>query len=257
MPPVTAERFCFDGDAIRLVREMLDCESLSMRTIGEVARMPTDSVWMEYLDEEENARNGILVTKRPNDGRLLIALVIEFEGNVIPGMLIETREFPWRFDHEGDNEEAILLWEVTQVSKARTTQRASRLMVDALEMLFLLTVPRVCEVRSAVSRAERMRARKPRAHPPVEYKHVRLTVGVGSPRYQHQGRREDESSEAYAKRLHQVIGHFRTYRHEYGSRGARLRSEPFVQWIPAHWRGDAARGILLHNRDVGTDRRTR
>jgi hypothetical protein len=271
--PSPAERFVFDEDAMDMVRDMIKAGALSMRTMGETARMPTESVWMEYLDTKEQCRNGILVTRRVGDGKLLIVVVMEFEGLALPGMMIETNNFPWNFAEEYDDskeggpelppgekpeggEGCLLLWEVTKVSRRRTWQRAAQLMHDALAMLFLLTVPRVCEVRTAVSRAERMRAREPRQHPAVEYKHVKLTIGSGGARYKHVKREDGETAEDYAKRFHRVMGHFRTYRHEYGSGGSRTRAEPLVRWIPVHWRGDPTKGILLHTRDVGTKKET-
>jgi len=69
-------------------------------------------------------------------------------------------------------------------------------------------------------------------------------VGIGSPHYRSNtgGRKPLESEEAHHKRLHRVVGHFRTYREG--------REQPKISFVPQHWRGDAALGVLLHERVV-------
>ena len=80
--------------------------------------------------------------------------------------------------------------------------------------------------------------------PMVEYKRVVMKIGVGAPSYPHKAQQhiDGESEEARRRRLHRVVGHFRTYRQG--------REQPKVAFVPQHWRGNAELGILLHEREV-------
>jgi hypothetical protein len=119
-------------------------------------------------------------------------------------------------------------------------------MAQIVNALFLLNVPRVSEVRESVASAKLQKARARRGKMPLlELKHVKLMIGRGGVRYTNRGdlaRRPGESVEEHRKRLHQVIGHFRTY--------VKNREAPRVSWVPPHWRGDATKGIVLHERTI-------
>jgi hypothetical protein len=117
-------------------------------------------------------------------------------------------------------------------------------MWDAIDALFLIMTPRVCEVRHVeyspkVNRRRMVAGKKPF----VEYKHLLLKVGVGTPRYvSHGGPVPDVKEPGHHKRFHRVIGHFRTYRAH--------REMPLISFVPEHWRGDVELGVVLKTRHV-------
>jgi hypothetical protein len=254
--PITAERFVFEEEPLGLMGQMIDAGVVGTRLMGETVTLPADNTWFEFFDRTEGERCGVLVS-RQGDGFVLIAVVLEIRETAIPGMLLKVKDLPWRFRDVRDDipgevgEYCEVLWEVTDRGRARTAGRANQLMYDTLSCLFLLCVPRVCEVRARVSRSEKVRSRKPREHPAVEFKHVTMTIGVGSPRYEGGAARlPGESLSEHRTRLHRVTWHFRTYRYKHGSGGQVLRERPLVKMIPEHWRGDPEKGIVLRERTV-------
>lgn len=252
--PETAERYVFDEAPLDLVRQMVNAGTLDTHLMGEAVQLPASNTWFEFVDQEERERVGVLV-RDPRDGKLLVALVLELDGQPTPVMMIEIKNLPWRFQDQHPTrptaergEYCEVLWEVQPYEARRTVERACHLMHDTLACLFLLCVPKICEVRQRVSRVERMRAGQPHSHPPVEFKHVKMVIGVGSPRYEGGAARQPgESLEDHRRRLHRVTWHFRTYRL---NRDGTTRDKPIVTYVPEHWRGDASRGILLHTRTI-------
>lgn len=255
--PDTAERYVFEQQPLDLVHQMITAGTLDTHLMGEAVMLPSDNTWFEFVDPKELERVGVLLHRQAS-GKLLISLVLEMSGLPSPLMLLEVNDVPWRFkDQHPRNpsgelgEYCEVLWEVQPYEHARTSERAGTLLHDTLACLFLLCVPRICEVRTKTSKLEKERARQPKQHPAVEFKHVTMTIGVGSPRYLGGAARlAGETDEEHRTRLHRVTWHFRTYRYVKGSGGAVLRDKPLIRLIDEHWRGDASRGIVLHERTV-------
>jgi hypothetical protein len=257
--PDTAERFVFEEAPITLVNQMVQDGTIDTRTMGEAVQLPAGSTWMEFVDPVEHARCGIMV-HRQDTGLLLVSMVLELDGLIVPALMIEVRDLPWRFStthesHPGEvGEYCRILWECTPFHPERSAARACQLLHDALSCLFLLCVPRICEVRTRTSNAEKLRARNSKSYPAVEFKHVKMIIGVGSPRYEGAAARlPGESLEDHRRRLHRVTWHFRTYRF---NRDGTPRATPKIAVVPEHWRGDASKGILLHTRSVSSDKRS-
>lgn len=255
--PDTAERFVFEYEPLELVHQMIKAGTLDTHLMGEAVMLPSDNTWFEFMDWKEGERVGMLVS-RQEKGTLLVSLVLEVFGTPSPIMMLEIGDLPWRFKHAhptnptGDRGEYCeVLWEAQPYEYARISERASTVLHDTLACLFLLCVPRICEVRTKTSKLEKERARQPKQHPAVEFKHVTMTIGVGSPRYAGGAARvAGETDEEHRTRLHRVTWHFRTYRYKHGSGGSVTRDRPLVKLIHEHWRGDASRGIVLHERTV-------
>lgn len=255
--PQTAERFVFEYEPLALVTQMSDAGTLDIYLMGEAVALPSDHTWFEFLDPKEGERVGVLVA-RQDSGKLMVALVLEVYGVPCPILLMEIKDLPWRFSdshpYRAGNEVGEyceVMWEAQPFEFERTSRRAATTLHDVLSCLFLLCVPRICEVRTKTSKLGKRMARQERAHPAVEFKHVTMTVGVGSPRYVGGAARvPGESDEEHRTRLHRVTWHFRTYRYVKGSGGTVLRDKPLITLVDEHWRGDASKGILLHERTV-------
>lgn len=253
-----AERYIFDEDAPAVTRELVKTKAIDDNLIFDSMKLPASNFWIEYpmgkgVDSSDILRIGLMVGFAPRNEsiitnyRLMLAIVVETEisiapiglmtlppdGLIKPGSSIVN--IHWFMDHLAND---------SSLKEKKMDHDCRMFVYDLVDSLFLINTPRVCEIRESTFGSNR----KVKAHdkaplPLVEYKRLTLKVGVGAPRYRGGGNNSPtESTEARHKRLHRVVGHFRTYRAG--------REQPKVSFVPQHWRGDAELGILLHEREV-------
>jgi len=225
-PERAAERFVFDHDPVRLVDDMCEHNKLDETAIWQCQRTPTQRMWFEHTDYAGSM--GLMVEIFPTN----MAIVLVFESGTytpMPACAFHTPRLPW---HSGMRMTDV--WTYDGKNSQSLTNLAAYYTASCL---FLLNVPRLCEVRQ--SRSPHIVARggdRTRTYPPVEYKRVTLTIGHGSPKYE--GPQHSNITPGRRHRYHHVIGHFRTY--------TKRQKSPKVIWISEQWRGDAKLGILLH-----------
>lgn len=243
-----ADRFVFDEDVTVPMDSMLESKAVTVPQIYAASRWPSDKVWCEMPGTVDKRLFGFLATRLP-DGRRRVISILEHSlllgdtGAPYPVCAFILPELPYVC--EGTKRPTItVLWDVLEGNAVRwnTCEFAKEAGTVLTDMLFMLSIPRVCEVREVMMRRGHNN-RVEHVLPRIEYKAVRLRVGKGSPRYEAQ--QPGESFEAYKRRLHHVIGHFRTY--------VKGRDMPRLSWVEPHWRGDAERGVLLKEHHV--DRR--
>ena len=247
-----AEQFVFDEEVPYVVGQLVDGGHIDVDSIIAMSRLPSSSTWVEWPVDVENTigcKMGILfvdqVMRTPagiNYCGLFFIMRTEKDGHVgcfgAAGIPI-----PYTF---GKNIATAFWkdWDGVGQLPEKIAKDIKAFIFDALDALFLLMTPRVCELRHQAYSPKANRRRTVAGKLPlVEYKHVILRVGVGSPRYVQSGGGPTVLTREHAhKRLHRVIGHFRTYRQH--------RETPLVSFVPEHWRGDVELGVVLKTRHV-------
>lgn len=259
-----AERFIFDDDAPEITARLVSEGQVARNLVFDTCHSPATNFWLEYkvLAVSENNkgmyRAGLMVGPWANSPiekpRLTVAMatcsdfgarvvgLISFDGvdlKIVPGA---TYAFVhWFLDSLSSGE--------GRLSVEAHNEDVTTFIYDLVYSLFLINTPRVGELRSSTIGTPRKKSSrvKPTDVPLTEVKRVVLKIGTAQPRYvnarlsaQH-GIQANEDGD-HSKRLHRVIGHFRTY--------AKDREAPLVTFVPPHWRGNAEKGILLHERVV-------
>jgi len=269
---LSAERFVFaESDPIDAVMEQVRGGFIDMQTVRRFTELPANPIWLEYRENDPDDRHGRVghlvqrlegdeLAQSPQFPMAITSVISAAPGEKPGGCLFLSVRLPEFTDPRLNNDEGFpaeidwlpkAWWKKTFGVKSTTAmaREVSNIARDVACMLFLLNVPRVCEMRDHKPSDKLQRARTRSGKSPlIEFRQVKLVVGLGSPRYkQAQGSRAVSNSatdEAYAhKRLHRVIGHFRIY-HERHDKGLP------PSWVPEHWRGDASRGVILKNRNV-------
>jgi len=222
--PNTVERFVFDFSPISLVDDMVEDKLLTKTMVRQFSRVPTDKMWFEF--NLDRGAVGVLVVI--DAGRVHVIIAGDSHGGPVAFGAFTAQTFPWPQQLRCDS-----IW----VAFKDKQRQILKLAIDIVEAsLFLLNVPRLCEIRT--SKGGRTAAQgQHRDYPPVEIKRVVMTLGRGNPRYERGPQRAGETDEAYRRRLHHVIGHFRTY--------TKRQTTPKIVWINEQWRGDPSRGIII------------
>ena len=119
-------------------------------------------------------------------------------------------------------------------------------LVDLAALLFLINTPKAVEQVEHRWPEKLQRARKKRNKIPLlEFR--KILVRIGSPYVRNvYPRNLSQGATDARRRLHQVIGHFRTYTKHH-------EDKPLVAWVPQHWRGDATLGVVMHERTLKQD----
>lgn len=247
-----AERYIFDQDAPELTRGLVESKAIDYKLVWESLRLPATNVWIEYPSHSESEsglqRIGLMVGSVMNHESVMassltllaIAARNETRSKVLGLVsLPETRlthglstiHLHWFLDHVAGGEDNL------------DAHHDVKLFVyDLIDALFLINTPRVCEMKTSSFGPRKQKIRERTGKPLVEYRHVTMKIGVGAPQYKRSETVNETDAEASRRRLHRVVGHFRTYREN--------REAPRVSFVPQHWRSDAALGILLHERMV-------
>jgi hypothetical protein len=260
----TAERFVFDENPYEVVSSLVGAGQVDTIIPVRTARAPTTVSWIEWpaqMGKGEHIKLGALLDQNwhppgnPNQNMLILALGRQNSIDARPVAVVYVSAMPFQLDANGGFNIGVR-WalgttydevegDLREVVPPDIQRELMILVYEWVDALFLLTVPRACELREArpSTKLQKARARAGKL-PLVEVKRVVLRIGRGAPRYA----RSTDPSDALGsdardgRRLHAVMGHMRTY--EKG------RSAPLVTWVPEHWRGDAELGVVLHEREV-------
>lgn len=244
-----AERFVFEVNAPEVVDDLIRAGSVSSRIIQETTTLPWPNVWIEYPVKEESMKIGFLVAAARVGStvlaaqRTMLAIVGGHGDNCRVVGLATVKSL---------SRDATLLMHWYRDSSAPDLDEDDRsgfkqFAFEVMDCLFLINTPRVATTRpSSFGRRDKRTGLAPPDRPFVEYKRITLNVGVAAPRYDRAAGTADAAAREDARRrkLHRVIGHFRTYEKD--------RETPHVAFVPDHWRGDADLGIILHERTVKT-----
>lgn len=240
-----AERYVFEHDPTRPIRELVKSGQIENSLILETIRLVCSPMWIEMpvtYDSGRTGKVGIMMENR--SGRTVYAIICDGK----------TMREPWTCGHFSTLELPsarygtsleVHSW-CTPVMKA-TEANAHEINLyfrDAMDALFALSTPRVCET-SLVSYSPRLqRARERRGKAPfLEYRRVRMVLGVGQTRYQRSGSdARNQTDDVAHRKLHRVVDHVRVYREG--------RETPKITFVPEHWRGDPELGVVLHERHV-------
>lgn len=255
VPAIHAERFIFDVDVPVILGEFVRAGTLNSKAIFDMARDPAAVYWCEWRVEPEDDGPKFII------GALVDTAVRREFGETVVVFCAQSRQReyakPFALVYAptlpivGGTTRIRPLWFAPSNEKGQkmTGDDEHELMqcyYDLLDVLFVLNTPRVSEVVEVKHDAKLQKARAKRGKPPlIEYKKCELQIGNAGVRYRNASdvrRQPGETDAEHKKRLHQVIGHFRTYR--------KGRETPTIAWVPSHWRGDAKLGILVHERTV-------
>lgn len=256
-----AERYVFDEDAPMITTNLVRSGAIDADLIWQSVRLPAQNVWIEYpLSKEAAAESGIIrvgfmigqIATGENETvvsahRTAMAIVAKTENAIgVVGLMSvpEIRPIAAHLTHIHTH------WFLDTMSGEGVVKEHDQDILtffrDVIGCLFLVNTPRVSEMRTGSFGHRKAKVRQGKEGIPfIEYRRVTLKVGVAKPRYEKSDNRNPDpasSAEASRRKLHRCIGHFRTYREG--------RNTPHVQFIPEHWRGDPALGIILHERVV-------
>lgn len=260
MLPHVPERYVFDCDAPGMTEALVRSGQVDNVAALQSVFMPANRVWLEWVDPNEDGRVGVLAVRRavPEYPVTLFFLTGNpHDDNIAVFLAVSLHSFPVVVDADGTispkKNVAYRHFDIVSfaIRKARYDEDLSAAaefcgswVRDWMSALFLVTTPRVCEIRETTFKASKQR-RRVRAGklPLVEYKKLVMRVGIGSPRYvSDEDAGETGERVAQRRRLHHVVGHFRTY--------TRKRDKPYVTFVPEHWRGDPELGVVIHERVV-------
>jgi hypothetical protein len=230
-PPEMADRFVFAEHPALVVGKLIGAGLLRVEQLYAALRMPSSRMWLEYPEDEGSS--GLLAVRTGGGSRIALTCVHGWK-DVHPLAHVEV-------DGLRNGCVVDVLWTFhSNYAREYMNQDVSSFM----SALFLLCVPRLCEVRTSPGLPGKI-ARTAREFPAVEFKQVKSVIGGKSVRYL-SPRKEGETEVEYRKRLHHVVGHFRTYKMKWGSHGEAERpGGPVIAWVPDHWRGSAERGIVI------------
>lgn len=245
-----AERFAFEGnlEPAVLTTELEKAGQVQYGVMRQIFVLPARSTWLEWkvADEDRQAfRVGYLVEQRSPTGRN----GDDYRYKII--CCLETkRGFGAAFAHFdvalGDkttNPSIGLSWYAMGNNTHDRAEVFAAYVHDVVSAIFLIMTPRVSEIRDHVPSNKLQQRRKHVGESPlISIKKVKLVIGSAGVRYRTTGNGSPTLSGENHRKLHQVIGHFRTY--EKG------RETPHVSFVPGHWRGDPKLGIVLHEREV-------
>lgn len=262
-----AEIYTFTDDTIDAASGVIGSNGVEWGMILRSLRLPSPRVWIELRTTTsdgvelilagvfDNTRHAFNKEAPKSDTILTIAAIMPHQlelpaiiGDFRFAMPIETMKVG---DREGFRMGVQRIMSIV-LDPERNQARAASDVVDKaanqivekfLLALFLIITPRLCEIKHATKDAKLQRARARRGKPPlIEYKTVKLNIGVGRGRYESVARSAGADEDVIRRKLHHVVGHFRTYTKD--------REQPHIAWVPDHWRGDAKLGIVMHERDV-------
>lgn len=248
-----ATKFVFTIDAPSIIYSAIENKQISDDIPFSTARVPSALTWVEwrYRDQNEIFLIGALISEDimplKKESFTYITIFLKIENSVMkcPVLvsIVQTPPFPLEVIVDPNNNKppaakVTLRW----ILERRNYDYYIELIGDVVNALFLLTIPKACEIRDIVHDKKLQNKRiKNGKLPLVEYKTINVKVGVGTPRYKRNGDDSLSTREHSRRRLHDVIGHWRQYERN---------GTPKVSWVPEHWRGDPELGVILHERRI-------
>lgn len=258
-----AEEFVFDEDPVAVVTSHLHHGSLQPETFFLGSRLVTSPMWVEWSLPKSDGRFGddwntgftrLGVAYAYEHERTHMIFVTEFDGPtgqpVGPGCPVRCGQpfvFGWlSVDGELPTDQGSHFNSHVWLGEDNT--RVTEWFMDALVPLFVLSTPRVAEVSApSISRQVRRQMERDiaagRDVPSIEFRRVTMHLTERKAAQSSAPTGETSGVSGGQRKLHQVIGHFRTF--------TKKRDTPHVVFVPEHWRGDANKGIIIHERHVG------
>jgi len=256
-----AERYIFEEDATQITRSLVKSGVIPDDVIWDSLRLPATNVWIEYpvapeVCAERIDRIGIMLGMVPHvesiltNHRLMMAIVMRTMGGAIRTVALQS--FPDGNRIIRNQTYVHLHWYLDHLASDGRTRNdegdadCKGFVYDLVDSMFLINTPRVCEVREGHFGSRKPKVAERTGVPLIEYKSLKIKVGVGTPQYRNGGSRglssDRETDEERRHKLHRVVGHFRVYK--------KNRDTPEPVFVPQHWRGDPALGVVLHDRKI-------
>jgi hypothetical protein len=199
----TATKFIFTIDAAKLIYDAIINNQINKHIPLNMARLPSKKTWIEWrekLFDDKTIQWGALIIEKDqknipglnnsDDKNMRICILSRpIEKDAIPivnGLYgMHTLPFPRDIITKDDIfVENIWSWEVSE----RAEPIMQSFLSDVISILFLITLPRACEIRDVVHDKKLQNSRiKNGKLPLVEYKTINVKVGVGTPRYKRNG----------------------------------------------------------------------
>lgn len=251
----SAEKYVFSEDAPDIVRGLVASGAVDDRLVWESMRLPATNFWIEYpIKNHDLTQVGMMIgSVAMSDSvlasqRVMLAIVGKTDRDRVAACALmslpEVRLVPGQ-------SHVHLHWFLDRLAKGPNKNQdeehdAKMFVHDLVDCLFLINTPRVSELRTGAFGKRKVKKIEDRdTLPLVEYRRIVVKIGVGQPKYPKSTSVDPASTEsvdARHRRLHRVVGHFRTYREG--------RNQPKVSFVPQYWRGDAGLGVLLHEREM-------
>jgi len=255
-PTEQAERFVFSQSPKRIMQSLIKSGQVDYDTVMDITQPPVDPCWLEFpmpdtVQDGDWNRMGVFISntvvtrdgKDEKDGTFMAFVMDTGDGEmpVLFGGLVTPR-LPLRSGSPSSVWVDIAFWPSSDQHSLENV--VPSFIQDAVDALFLLCVPRACEMRPHVPSAKLQKRRQRTGKLPlIEYKYVDLMIGKTTQRREpSSGAHDLTSASRDSPRLHRVIGHVRTYREG--------REVPKVTFVPEHWRGDATKGMIIHTHVV-------
>lgn len=242
-----ADKFVFEHSPANAIYEQISNKVLDRDLIWNTARPITQPMWVEWSPTEtiqygfliDTTNQGTIITfcagstTRSSVGRAGAVMQITLPAQLPCPDLSKFGKVKIHY-----NAELLGGKDTTTVETM-----AFHLVKDCLCAMFVLCTPRVADTQPLIP-ARPVRRRQAREYPDkpiIEFRTVKMRIGVAPQRYVHT---YDPTGlhEAIHRRLHRVVGHYRVY--------TKNHEQPLVSFVPEHWRGDPELGIVLHNREV-------
>jgi len=236
-----AEKFVFDDDVVEIIKRLGREKTLNLDAAFRSLHMPSKLVWIEYripFPMGGRGKFGFMAAKdvKTESGSIIPLVLIcisESPKGPIPVAIFKLTTFPLE-----EYNSYQLIWSIKNIPKV------TDLMYEFFCNLFMIIIPKVCEVRNITFKSSLQKRRIEKGKEPlIEYK--KLTVRIGKPSIKYKYEDEENLSEAEKisrRKYHHVIGHFRTY--------TEGRETPHVTFVEDHWRGDPELGIIIHEREL-------
>jgi hypothetical protein len=274
----TSERFMFqDDNPCDVVLDHIEAGTLDQNVMFNVAKLPVDHAWIEWRtrdrdDIPETMLFGVLldstvemdVRERELNGVPKAAMSVfntrangsdkappGFISGILYSALRDTSATPlFTFNmtkgFSDPNSKLKVTWQADIAQEGYDKMNfVQSILIDISCLLFLLNTPRATETIEHRWPEKLQKARRKRNKVPlVEFK--KILVRIGSPQPKIVRHPNLSAGHDARRRLHQVIGHFRTYTKHH-------EDKPLVAWVNQHWRGDAELGIVLHERNIKQD----
>ena len=237
-----ADKFMFEADPTKAMMAQVESKVITPDLIWNTARPIAQPMWMEWSPAKD-ILYGFLVDAEP--GKTIITFCCGGTARCGVAMKI-TFPGPAPFTFESMRGKSLMVQSTDAFiggDTAKIQRMSFSLMRDAIDGMFVLCTPRVANTEPLIP-ARPVRRRQLREHPTkpmVEFRTVKMRIGVAQPRYA-QTYDPTGDHEVIHRRLHRVIGHYRVY--------TKNHDQPLVAFVPEHWRGDPELGIVLHNREV-------
>jgi len=248
-------KYVFEQSPSDTVERLYKAKALTSAQWAKNIQLPSDPIWIEYpiLTPVERTKIGVYIAScdvemKYEDGtiakkaEMLSISFVMCNDAVCHTFGVLAVDMP-PYASQESFEMLTLGWPRTDGLDSEDTITAY--VRDALDCLFVLSIPKVCEIKKTVHSHKLQKARARRGKRPlIEFKQV--TIMIDKPRIKYEPNSNSTLSVGDRFRespaYHAVEGHFRTYHRE--------QTDEFIRWVPKFWRGDIQKGIILKERHI-------